>query len=300
MTDEPQDTSGPATAGGGATQHAGTPADSGASGGPGSQGGGWVGALPRRFALAVTFLTAVRLPTSGAADPADLWASMGLYPLVGLLLGLAGWGVYAVLLYRLAPLPAAAIVIVGLELATRALHLDGLMDTADGCLSGAPRERALEIMKDSRVGAMGVFAAIAAIVVKVSALAALTRSGAALGLVAGLTVARLLPALDVRFFAYARREGTGAAFAGAGSTNGPVVAAAACAVAVALAAGALARSGLAGPFLGLDVAVAAVALTLGVQALVARRLGGLTGDVYGLGVELAETLALIGACLVVR
>jgi cobalamin 5'-phosphate synthase/cobalamin synthase len=252
------------------------------------------------MALAVTFLTAVRLPVSGAADPADLWASMALYPLVGLLLGLVAWGVYALLLYRLAPLVAAALVVVGLELATRALHLDGLMDTADGCLSGAPRERALEIMKDSRVGAMGVFAAIAVIVVKVSALAALARPGAALGLVAGLTVARLLPVIDVRFFGYARREGTGAAFAGAGTTNGPVVAAVAVAVAVALAAGAVARSGVGGPFLGLAVAVAVAAITLGVQALVARRLGGLTGDVYGLGVELAEALALIGAGLVAR
>jgi len=294
MTDEPRDTSSPATPDDGA------PTEGGASAGPVSHGGGRIGALPRRFALAVTFLTAMRLPTSGAAAPADLWASMALYPVVGLLLGLSGWGVYAVLLYRLTPLVAAAIVVVGLELATRALHLDGLMDTADGCLSGAPRERALEIMKDSRVGAMGVFAAIAVIVVKVSALAALARPGAALGLVGGLTVARLLPALDVRFFAYARREGTGAAFAGAGTTNGPVVAAVVCAAAVALAAGAVARSGVAGPFLGLDVAAAVVAVTVGVQALVARRLGGLTGDVYGLGVELAETLALIGAGLVVR
>ena len=289
MTDEPHHTTNPGVPGDGAGE---SPAAPGGDGRP--------AALGRRFALAVTFLTAVRLPTSGAAAPADLWASMGLYPVVGLLLGLAGWGAYAVLLYRLTPLVAAAIVVVGLELATRALHLDGLMDTADGCLSGAPRERALEIMKDSRVGAMGVFAAIAVIVVKVSALAALARPGAALGLVAGLAVARLLPVIDVRFFAYARREGTGAAFAGAGTTNGPVIVAGAVAVAVALAAGAFARSGVAGPFLGLDVAIAVVAATLGVQALVARRLGGLTGDVYGLGVELAETLALIGAGLVVR
>jgi len=79
------------------------------------------------------------------------------------------------------------------------------------------------------LASMGVFAAVAVIVVKVSALASLARPGAALGLIVGLSAARLLPALDVRFFAYARREGTGAAFAGAGTTNGPVVAAAAIA-----------------------------------------------------------------------
>ena len=256
--------------------------------------------LLRRLALAVTFLTAVPLPDSGAVAPADLWGSMAFYPLVGLLMGLAAWGAYAALLYAVTPLVAAALVIVGIELASRALHLDGLMDTADGYLSGAPRERALEIMKDSRVGAMGVFAAIAVMVVKVSALASLARPGAALGLVIGLTVARLLPAIDVRFFAYARREGTGAAFAGAGTTNGPVVVAAACAAAVALAVGVLASGGLRGTFLALDLAVAVVAITLCVQALVGRRLGGLTGDVYGLGIELAEALALVGAVIIVK
>ncbi len=41
-------------------------------------------------------------------------------------------------------------------------------------------------------------------------------------------------------------------------------------------------------------------MALGVQALVGRRLGGLTGDVYGLGIELAEALALVGAVMIVR
>ena len=261
---------------------------------------GWLATRARHLTLAVTFLTAVRLPDPGAqVAPADLWASMGLYPLVGLVLGLAGWGVYALLLYAVTPLVAAAVVIVGLELASRALHLDGLMDTADGYLSGAPRERALEIMKDSRVGAMGVFAAIAVMIVKVSALASLARPGAALGLLIGLSAARALPALDVRLFPYARREGTGAAFAGAGTTGGPVVTAVVLAGAAAIAVGVLAR-GAAGAPLGLLLAAAAMALVLGVQALVGRRLGGLTGDVYGMGIELAEALALVGAVMIVR
>ena len=82
---------------------------------------------------------------------------MGWYPLVGLGLGAAAWGVYA------GPLGSAARPRRGgrsscclLEAVTRGLHMDGLMDTCDGYFSGAPRERALEIMKDSRVGAMGV------------------------------------------------------------------------------------------------------------------------------------------------
>ncbi len=289
------------SAGDGTTSRAASQADGEAFWAPPAGGTrGWLAARARGLTLAVTFLTAVRLPDPGAqVAPAELWASMGLYPLVGLALGLAGWGVYALLLYAVTPLVAAALVIVGLELGSRALHLDGLMDTADGYLSGAPRERALEIMKDSRVGAMGVFAAVAVMIVKVSALASLARPGAALGLMIGLSAARALPALDVRLFAYARREGTGAAFAGAGTTDGPVVSAVAFAAVAAIVVGVLAHGGAGAP-LGLLLGAAAVVLALGVQALVGRRLGGLTGDVYGLGIELAEALALVGAVLIVR
>jgi len=69
--------------------------------------------------------------------------------------------------------------------------------------------------------------------------------------------------------------------------------------AAAIAVGVLAR-GAAGAPLGLLLAAAAMALALGVQALVGRRLGGLTGDVYGMGIELAEALALVGAVMIVR
>ena len=40
-------------------------------------------------------------------------------------------------------------------------------------------------------------------------------------------------------------------------------------------------------------------MAIGVQALVAKRLGGLTGDVYGMGIELAEAAALVMGCAVV-
>ena len=86
------------------------------------------------------------------------------------------------------------------------------MDTADGILSGAPRERALEIMKDHNVGAMGVAAAVLLLVLKVAALGALARADAAAPLLAGWCAARALPALNVYWWPYARPAGTGEAF----------------------------------------------------------------------------------------
>jgi len=256
----------------------------------------------RRFTLAVTFLTGLPLPVRGEAGEDDLWGSMAWYPLVGLGLGAVGWGLYEGLGWLAPPLVAAALVVVLLELFTRALHLDGLMDTCDGYFSGAPRERALEIMKDSRSGAMGVFGAIAVILMKVVALASLSRTQAFLPLVLGWSAARALPPLDLRLFAYARAAvavpdeaaGTGAPFARAAG-SGPLV--------VALTTLAVVAAAL-GMALGEPAAVAillmfAFVVPLAAQVPVSRRLGGLTGDVYGMGIELAEAAALVAASAMV-
>jgi len=258
------------------------------------------GSVSRRFTLAVTFLTGIPLKVEGEVSPADLWGSMGWYPLVGLAMGFAAWVVYAGMASFLPGLVASALVVILLELLTRGLHLDGLMDTADGVLSGAPRERALEIMKDHNVGAMGVAAAVLLLVLKVAALGALARADAAAPLIAGLCAARALPALDVYAWPYARPAGTGEAFTRE-HTPQPLQLAGALLVAGIVVAGlASLVTGATGSWYG-GVVVAAVAMgvALGVQALVARKLGGLTGDVYGMGIELAEAAALVAGCAIV-
>jgi len=255
----------------------------------------------RRLTLAVTFLTGIPLPVEGDVSPADLWRSMGWYPLVGLALGAAAWGVYAGLLELLPSLVAAVLVVLLLEAVTRGLHMDGLMDTADGVLSGAPRHRALEIMKDSSVGALGVVAAVLILALKVAALGALARADAAAPLLAGWCAARTLPAVDVYAWPYARAAGTGEAFTRE-RTPGPVALAGGLLVAgvVATLFVTLAVDGAGAWYAGLFVAVVAMTAALLVQAAVAKRLGGLTGDVYGMGIELAEAAALVAGCLVVR
>jgi len=260
-------------------------------------GGGRSGSAGRRATLAVTFLTGIPLKVEGEVSPGDLWGSMGWYPLVGLAMGGAAWAVYAGLLWFLPALVAATLVIIVLELLTRGLHLDGLMDTADGLLSGAPRERALEIMKDHNVGAMGVAAAVLLLVLKVAALGALTRADAAAPLLAGWCAARALPALNVYWWPYARAAGTGEAFT-RDHTPGPLqLAGGSLLTGVVIAGLAGLWAGAAGSwYAGLVVAVVAMGVALGVQAAAAKRLGGLTGDVYGMGIELAEAAALVTGC----
>ena len=258
------------------------------------------GSAARRLTLAVTFLTGIPLKIEGDVSPADLWRSMGWYPLVGLAMGAAAWAVYAGLIAFLPGLVAAALVVILLELLTRGLHMDGLMDTADGILSGAPRERALEIMKDHNVGAMGVVAAVLLLVLKVAALGALARADAAAPLLAGWCAARALPALNVYWWPYARAAGTGEAFTRE-HTPGPLQLAGGLLVAGVVVAGLAGLwAGAAGSwYAGLVVAALSMAVALGVQAAVAKRLGGLTGDVYGMGIELAEAAALVVGCAIV-
>lgn len=245
----------------------------------------------------MTFLTGLPVPVRGEVDGADLWASMGWYPLVGLGLGAAAWGLFSGLSAMLPSLVAAGLVVALLELGTRGLHMDGLMDTCDGYFSGAPRERALEIMKDSRAGAMGVVGAVLVLIVKVAALGALARADAAAPLLAGWAAARALPPIDIRLFAYARAEGTGAAFTRQRSAGPPAVALVLLGAAILVAA--LLNPGAGSWWAALVVAAIAMGVALLAQAAVAKRLGGLTGDVYGMGIELAETVALVvGAALV--
>lgn len=254
----------------------------------------------RQLALAVTFLTGIPLKVEGEVSSSDLWRSMGWYPLVGLGLGLAAWGVYAGLLEMLPGLVAATLVVLLLEAVTRGLHMDGLMDTADGVLSAAPRERALEIMKDSNVGAMGVVAAVLLLMLKVAALGALTRADAAAPLLAGWCAARALPAIAVYAWPYARAEGTGEAFTRE-RTIGPVALAGAilAGAVIVTAVVSLAVVGAGTWFAGLVVVAVSMGVALVVQAGVAKRLGGLTGDVYGMGIELAEAAALVAGCALV-
>jgi adenosylcobinamide-GDP ribazoletransferase len=256
--------------------------------------------MARQLTLAVTFLTGIPLRIEGEVRAGDLWRSMGWYPLVGLALGAAAWALFAGLLELLPGLVAAALVLLALEAVTRGLHMDGLMDTCDGVFSGAPRERALEIMKDSSVGAMGVLGAVLVVALKITALGALARADALAPLIAGWCAARALPALDVYLWPYARAAGTGEAFTRERS-GGPVQLAAVLLVAGVAAAGLAggAAGAAASWYGGLVVAAVAMGVALLVQAAVAQRLGGLTGDVYGLGIELAEAAALVTGCALV-
>lgn len=124
----------------------------------------------KRLTGALQFMTTLPLGKPLGLDSAGI---APFFPMVGLILGLIT--AFSDLLFcRLwPPATAAAVDVVLLIVLTGALHLDGLGDTADGIFSHRGRERALEIMRDSRMGAMGLVTMAAVLGLKAAGIAAL-------------------------------------------------------------------------------------------------------------------------------
>ncbi|SDC00807.1 cobalamin-5'-phosphate synthase [Paenibacillus sp. UNCCL117] len=134
-------------------------------------------------AAALQFLTRLPVPVKLDYHDALFRRSVIFYPLAGWLLGTLT-AAFGVLLADVLELPASvtAALTLGCWVAlSGALHLDGLMDTADGVLSHRSRERMLEIMKDSRVGAMGVIVCVLVLLLKWTLLAELLPESGSVG-----------------------------------------------------------------------------------------------------------------------
>jgi adenosylcobinamide-GDP ribazoletransferase len=240
----------------------------------------------RPLVAAFAFLT--RLPVwSGPLRDEDLGRSVTFFPIVGLVLGLVLTGAGSLLVDVLTPTLAAVFLVALLAALTGGLHLDGVADVFDALGGGrGDKQRMLDIMRDSRIGAHGAAALVLLLLAKVAAVAELLARHDLGGLLVFPAIARWAVTPAIVFHPYARAEGTGRAFNG--EARPWEVAGATAILAAALAA---VGARLLVPAAGALVATSLFALWL------RRRLGGLTGDVYGASIELAEvvTLALVGA-----
>ena len=239
-------------------------------------------------ATAVIFLTRLPVPWT-VPDVADrIHRCTPWFPAVGVLVGGIGALVWWLAALAWPPVIAAIVAVAATVLATGAFHEDGLADTFDG-LGGSPyRERALEIMKDSRVGTYGVVALVLVLAGRVAALTALGGAVPA-ALIGAHALARCSSLPPIRWLNYAREEGgTGKPFAGGISLNGLVVALAATAVLTVV-------------LFGNAAVVTWIAAAVGAGLILAwsrARLGGITGDTLGAAnqiAELAAYLALLAA-----
>ena len=162
--------------------------------------------------LALQFITRIPVVKELDYEEDKIAASMAYYPLVGTLLG-AGLVLinYLGQLY-LPSLVTNALLLTGLVLLTGGLHLDGLMDTCDGIFSGRQKDKILEIMRDSRVGAFGVIAVVTLFLLKFSLLVESPSQYKNYMLLYMLTISRWAMVYVVCFYPYARKEGLGQAY----------------------------------------------------------------------------------------
>ena len=162
----------------------------------------------RNLISALQFITILPLGTARTFDPPKM---VPYFPLVGILLGLLVAAFDALVIRWWTPPVAALLDIILLAVLTGAFHIDGLGDTADGLLGPRPRDKALEIMKDSRIGTMGLVAIVFGLALKWGGIAGLN-AHRSLILIIVPAYARAGILFGMRFLPYGRPDGTGKPF----------------------------------------------------------------------------------------
>jgi adenosylcobinamide-GDP ribazoletransferase len=245
----------------------------------------------RGLRAAFVFLT--RLPVGGFPYRDADWRWSGAhFPLVGAALG-AAMALAWLAARPLGPLPAGCVALAASMLLTGGFHEDGLADTADALGGAYTRERILEILKDSRIGAFGAMALAITIALRLALLAELCRAGdtaVVVALVVSQALSRLPPIWLMALLPYATSDSrTKSRQVNRAGLPQALVAAAWCALLL----GALIRAGA-----PLDLAtVATLALAAAATATLCgwrfhRRLGGVTGDFLGATQQLSEIALL--------
>ncbi|ANE46363.1 hypothetical protein SY83_08815 [Paenibacillus swuensis] len=242
------------------------------------------------FWHALAFMTRIPVPAF-TNRPGDWERSPRFYPLIGLMIGLL-IVVASEPLEHLFGAPLAAVCMVGLWIyITGGLHLDGWMDLADGLGSNRSRERMLEIMKDSRVGAMGVLAAIVLLLLKTAAVYTILISKAPLlTLLLIPALARFMMVAAMRKYPYISASGLGTGLQThltpfVLGVHGMWISAASVMIF--------------GWYGALWVLAVGASCWLFSRKMV-RILGGFTGDGYGALIEWAEIAALMGCVILTR
>jgi cobalamin 5'-phosphate synthase/cobalamin synthase len=235
-----------------------------------------------RFLAAVAFLT--RVPIRRGFQSADVARAALFFPVVGAGIGFVQLVTLRLLKPHLPSLVVAVLVVALSAWVTRGLHLDGLADLADGLGGGATREEALRILRDPAVGAFGAVTIFLVLALKIAAVDALNAPAA---LVVAPALARWSTVPLGAFLPYAR-AGENAGLGSAMTRAGGVELAGATVLSAALS--------LLLPWpLVLGSWAAVLLVTLVVGAIARRRIGGMTGDVLGANVELAEASVLVAA-----
>lgn len=171
----------------------------------------------RRFLVALGFLTILPIP-KGSQMPqrtSELADSIVYFPIVGLVLGIILILVRVILKCVLPESLIDLILIFLLIVLTGGIHMDGLADTADGLFSGiSDREKVMDIMRDSRIGTMGLIAVVGAILLKYALLSNIPTHMKNYAMILMCTSGRWAQVMSAYCFQSAHKTGKGGLFIG--------------------------------------------------------------------------------------
>ncbi|MDD5518975.1 MAG: adenosylcobinamide-GDP ribazoletransferase [Candidatus Omnitrophica bacterium] len=239
------------------------------------------------FLLALQFLTVLPLKVKQFNEKRMAW-SLVFFPVVGLFLGLI-LVVLNMLLSALGILPAVVniILVIALIILTGGMHMDGLSDTADAFLSGKGKEEMLKIMRDPHIGVMGVLSLIICILLKIGLLSSLAVIVKPAALILMCILSRWTVVMVMYLFPYARQEGKAKFFMQ--GLNLKILISSLVLVLVFL----FSIWGLKGWLILLIVSGCAYSINV----VIAKKIGGVTGDTLGATIEIMEAVILLTVCI---
>jgi adenosylcobinamide-GDP ribazoletransferase len=237
------------------------------------------------FTLAISFLTVIPMKVKEQIFPGDLGKSSGWFPIIGIFLGGIVAGIFYAASFIFSPLLAAVLAVTAWIGLTGGLHLDGLADCCDGMLNASNPERRLEIMKDPRLGSFGGIGLVISILIKVACLYSLPSGIFWIAIPLAASTARWL-LLWAGKQKMARLTGMGIDFSSGISLKSILPALFTM----------LAITTLSG-WKGILIILLTHCVAWLIFRFSTRRLGGLTGDVFGLTVEISEIIVLLGFCI---
>lgn len=250
----------------------------------------------RLLCVALQYFTRLPMPALRDFDPAWLSQSVRYFPVAGWVVGAMGAATLWLCAQAL-PMPVAALLALAATVAaTGAFHEDGLADTFDALGGHVPRERALEIMRDSRIGTYGAAALGIALLLRWQAVAALPLGTAIAALICAHSAARAGAASLMASLPYVRLEPDAKAKPVAQDLSTGNLLAALCAGALPIVVCIAAL-----PRLAMALYAGALAVTLvraGCARWFRRRLGGYTGDGLGCCEQLGEIAFLLATVAV--
>ena len=243
----------------------------------------------RLFFVALQFFTRLPIPAWVGFEKDWLQHASRYFPLVGCVVAAIAAAVYAVAALLL-PAPVAAVLSTAASIyLTGAFHEDGFADTCDGLGGGVTRTRALDIMKDSRIGAYGAVGIVCMLATKLSALAMLPPAQAVVALFLAHPLSRLAAASLIWQLEYVRGEGKAKPLAQQMTTAEFTIASATALLPAAL----LLAGGWAAARAVIAALLAVLFAALWLGHKFQRRLGGYTGDCLGAVQQVAEALVYV-------